>query len=184
MIGIWTLTAEDHDIAHLLLGELDALYRTARYLTGDAHVAEDIVQDVVVKVLKHRAKVRPGSSARAWLFAILRNTVIDYFRRQGRQFRTIGLDDLSESNDPLLYDAVDAQVLNSVLDAEIEEALNRLPEEMRLAVLLADVEGLSYKEIAEVLQWPPGTVMSRLYRGRQKLRQYLREYAQRLGYRL
>ncbi len=182
MFGFWTLTTEDPDIAHFLLEELDALYRTARYLTGDAQMAEDIVHDVVVKALKHRDKVRPGGSVRAWLFAILRNTVIDYFRRRGREFRTVSLEELPESNQSLLCDPVDVRILDNMLDEEIVEALNRLPEEMRLAVLLADVEGFSYKEIAEALQWPPGTVMSRLYRGRQKLRQYLREYAERLGY--
>ena len=171
------------DFGQQLLAELDALYRTARYLTGDAHLAEDIVHDVIVKALKARHKLRAGASLRPWLFAILRNTVIDHYRQQGRKFRQISLESLGEENEPTLSDGpIDIAILNQVLDEEIEKALAQLPEEMRLAILLADVEGLSYKEISQVLQWPAGTVMSRLHRGRQKLRKYLKKYAQQLGY--
>jgi len=109
--------------------------------------------------------------------------VIDHYRQQGRKFRQISLESLGEENEPTLSDGpIDIAILNQVLDEEIEKALAQLPEEMRLAILLADVEGLSYKEISQVLQWPAGTVMSRLHRGRQKLRKYLKKYAQQLGY--
>ncbi|MDQ7029809.1 MAG: RNA polymerase sigma factor [Ardenticatenia bacterium] len=159
-------------------------YRTARYLTGDASLAEDIVHDVVVKALKAQDTLRDGAPLRPWIFAILRNTVIDHYRRQGKQFRHVSLEALEDHHDPALVDApLDVKVLNRVMDEEIERALAQLPEEMRLAVLLADVEGLTYKEIAQVLHWPAGTVMSRLYRGRQKLRHHLKHYARQLGYR-
>ncbi len=184
MIFLLALDADNDDFARQILAELDALYRTARYLTGDAHLAEDIVHDVVVKALKHRHSAHARETLRPWLFTILRNTVVDYFRRQGRRFRSVSLESVEDGHSfPLADEPVDAHVLSTILDAEIEQALAQLPEEMRLAVWLADVEGLSYKEIAQILQWPQGTVMSRLYRGRQKLRQYLRQYAQRLGYR-
>ncbi len=164
-----------------LLNALDALYRTARYMIGDPQQAEDIVHDVVAKALEARHTFRRGAEMRPWLFAILRNTVADYYRRRGRQFERVAIDDLE-------YDAIEAvlslddQVLANVMDETIEKALAQLPEEMRLAVLLADVEGLSYREIAEALSWPPGTVMSRLHRGRKKLRQRLLQSSQIQAY--
>lgn len=174
---------EQKSFEQQLLAELDALYRTARYLTGDTTVAEDIVHDVVVKALKARHTLHAGAPIRPWLFAILRNTVIDHYRRQGRTFRQVSLESLDEENEPkLANEPIDARLLNQILDEEIEHALEQLPEEMRLAVLLADVEGLTYREIAQILRWPAGTVMSRLHRGRQKLQNYLKQYARKLGY--
>ncbi len=160
-----------------LLDALDALYRTARYMIGDPQQAEDIVHDVVAKALEARHTFRPGARMRPWLFAILRNTVADYYRRLGRQFTQVAIDDLEFDTDETAI-SPDAQVLARFMDEHIEEALAQLPEEMRLAVLLADVEGFSYREIAEALDWPLGTVMSRLYRGRKKLRQRLSQLPQ------
>ncbi len=160
-----------------LLNELDALYRTARYLVRDPHLAEDIVHDVIAKALEARHSVRHRENLRPWLFTILRNTITDHFRRQGRRYHYDSLETL-ETDQSHLADAfqVDEYVLSNVFDEHIEHALAALSEEMRMAVLLADVEGFSYQEIAEALGWPVGTVMSRLHRGRKKLRQNLTSY--------
>ncbi len=160
-----------------LLNELDALYRTARYLVRDPHLAEDIVHDVIAKALEAKRSFRQRESIRPWLFTILRNTITDHYRRQGRRFDYDSLETL-EANPTDAIDAfqVDEHVLSGVFDERIEQALATLSDEMRMAVLLADVEGFSYQEIAEALGWPVGTVMSRLHRGRKKLRQNLTSY--------
>lgn len=167
----------DASFKEQLLNELDALYRTARYLAGDPQLAEDIVHDVIAKALESKHTFRATAAMHPWIFTILRNTIKDHHRRQGRQPQNTGLETLelgsTDSSDVFF---VDDYVLSHMLDEHIEQALAQLPEEMRLAVLMADVEGFSYKEIAEILGWPPGTVMSRLHRGRKKLRQYLIAY--------
>lgn len=165
-----------------LLTELDALYRTARYLTGDATLAEDIVQETSLKAIQGRHSFRAGARFRPWIFAILRNTITDHFRKQGRQPQIYSLD--AEESPPIMPSsmAVDTKIFEAMLDEEIAQALADLPETMRLAVLLADIEGFRYRDIAEVLEWPMGTVMSRLYRARKKLRQRLAEYARQRGF--
>jgi RNA polymerase sigma-70 factor (ECF subfamily) len=163
-----------------LLAELDALYRTTRYLTGDSALAEDIVQEVSLKAIRGQHTFRRNSDFRPWIFAILRNTLKDYYRRQNIRPIIVSLeaDELEIPTD----EPLDNRLLEYVLDEEIEQALNELPEEMRLAVLLADVEEFSYQEIAKILDWPLGSVMSRLYRGRQKLKHRLLTYARKRGY--
>ena len=170
------------DIGQHLLAELDALYRTARYLTGDSLLAEDMVQEVSLKVIQGQQTFRPEAEFRPWVFSILRHTLADYYRRQNMRPATVSLeaDGLEmPGNTPL-----DQRLFEYVLDEEIEQALAEIPFEMRLAVLLADVEEFSYREIAEVLDWPLGSVGSRLHRGRRKLRQRLLTYAKRRGYEL
>lgn len=162
-----------------LIAELDALYRTARYLTGQPALAENIVQEVALKAIRARQTFRPEMAFRPWLFAILRNTLTDHYRRQQTHPPMVSLDEGEFVASP---ERVEARLLDSVLDEEIEQALATLPETMRLAVLLADIEAFSYQEIATALDWPLGTVMSRLHRGRQKLRQALLAYARRRGY--
>jgi RNA polymerase sigma-70 factor (ECF subfamily) len=170
----------------LLLAELDGLYRTAKYLTQNAALAEDLVQETALKALRSRHTFQPDRPFRPWVFAILRNTLNDHYRREGRRPRLQSLDsgddDSSRLPEPLTLARPDDQIFHYVLDEEIELALQDLPETMRFAVLMADVEQLSYQEIAQLMEWPKGTVMSRLSRGRRKLREALSTYAQRRGY--
>lgn len=168
------------DFNQNLLAELNVLYRTARYLLGDSALAEDIVQEVVIKAIQGQDTFQSGADFRPWVFSILRNTITDHHRKQRTQPYTVSLDDndLDIPGDT----TVEKDVLEQVLDEEITLALAELPEDMRLAVLLADIEEFSYEEIAKVLNWPIGTVMSRLYRGRQKLRFALHRFAERKGY--
>ncbi len=165
-----------------LLAELDTLYRTARFLTGDPVLAEDIVQEVALKAIQAEQTFSPNANFRPWIFAILRNTLTDYYRRQNSRPVTVSLE-TEEMPEPATDEPLDSRILEYVLDDEIEQALHQLPPEMRLAVLLADVEEFSYKEIAQILDWPLGSVMSRLHRGRHKLRQQLLTYAKQRGYR-
>ena len=164
-----------------LLAQLDALYRTAYYLTHDAMLAEEMVQEVALKAIRKRHTFREGANLRPWIFAILRNTIADHFRQKKRRPLTFSLNDKIDDQS-MASDGPETHFFNNVLDEEIEQALSRLPEEMRMAILLVDVEEFSYQELAEALNWPLGTVMSRLYRGRRKLKQLLQELAQRRGY--
>lgn len=169
------------DFSASLLAQLDALYRTAYYLTRDAALAEDTVQDVALKAIKKRHTFRQGANFRPWIFAILRNTLADHFRRKKKQPVTFSLDD--ETHDQYVTEeGPEGLFFDHILDEEIEKALAALPEEMRIAILLVDVEEFSYQELAQTLNWPLGTVMSRLYRGRRKLRKLLFNVAQNQGY--
>jgi RNA polymerase sigma-70 factor (ECF subfamily) len=168
------------DFMQSLLAELDALYRTARYLLRDPTLAEDMVQEVAFKAIHGQNTFRKGANFRPWVFSILRHAVADYYRQQRVTQPVFSLEDHEfEIPDD---GSVERDFLDQVMDDEIIRALSELPEEMRLAVLLADVEGFSYEEIARVLNWPKGSVMSRLSRGRQKLRTLLRCYAEHKGY--
>lgn len=169
-----------HDFSASLLAELDALYRTARYLTSDGQLAEDIVQEVAMKAIRSSHTFRAELDFRPWIFTILRNTIKDYYRHQKRQPQTFSLAD-DEVGLPV-YEGPDESFFQNVLDEKIEDALAQLPEEMRLAILLVDVEGFSYQELAQTLDWPLGTVMSRLYRGRRHLKKLLRNVAENRGY--
>lgn len=166
-----------------LLEELNTLYRTARFLTGDAALAEDIVQEVSLKAIQGQSSFRQNAAFRPWIFTILRNTLTDHYRRQNSRPTTVSLE-TDEAPEPAARgnDLPDSSIFDYVLDEEIEQALLDLPEQMRLAVLLADVEEFSYKEIAQILDWPLGSVMSRLHRGRHKLRRRLLDYAKKRGY--
>ncbi len=170
------------DFNQLLLAQLDGLYRTARYLTGDPALAEDLVQEVALKAIRGQPTFRGEANFRPWVFTILRNALADYYRRHGAEPTVIGLDD--DGVEALAAEPFDQNLFEHVMDDEVTQALAELPTEMRLAVLLADVEEFSYQDIAQILGWPLGSVMSRLHRGRQKLRQRLLAYAKTRGYSL
>lgn len=169
---------------------VDALYRTALRLTRNPSDAEDLVQETYLKAHRFRESYTPGTNLRAWLFRILTNSFINEYRKRSRQ---PSITDVGELEDYYLFRRVkeagedlgtdpEATVMRMFLDDEVREALESLPEQYRLPVLLADVEGFSYKEIAEITETPIGTVMSRLHRGRKQLQQKLWEYAQARGY--
>ncbi|HEX9296167.1 MAG TPA: sigma-70 family RNA polymerase sigma factor [Polyangiaceae bacterium] len=173
--------------AQVLL-HLDALYAVACRLTKSPLDAEDLVQDALVKAMRARDQYQPGTNLKAWLFKILTNTFINKYRRGGLE--RVVLD--GPDADPLADGWVSAasmralrdpesQALRPLLQEEIHRALEELPEEFRLAVVLSDVEELSYKEIAEVMDCPVGTVMSRLHRGRRLLQKRLYDHAVFLG---
>ncbi len=183
------LTTDDPFFAEAMV-HVDALYRTALRLTRNSADAEDLVQETYLKAHRFRNSFTPGTNLRAWLFRILTNSFINEYRKRSRQPETTDTGDLEdyylfhrvkESGEDLGIDP-EATVMRMFLDEEVRQALEELPEQYRVAVLLADVEGFSYKEIAEITDTQMGTVMSRLHRGRRLLQKKLWEYAQSRGY--
>jgi len=171
-----------------VLTHLDALYAVACRLTKVPLDAEDLVQDALVKAMRARQQYQPGTNLKAWLFKILTNTFINKYRRGGLERVVLDGPDadpladgwVSAASMRSLRDA-ESQALRPILQEEILRALDELPEEFRLAVVLSDVEELSYKEIADVMDCPVGTVMSRLHRGRRLLQKRLYDHAVFLG---
>lgn len=167
---------------------LGALLAVATRMTRNSTEAEDLVQDTLVKAMRAREQFESGTNMRAWLLRILTNTFINRYRRGGLEKAVLEGPDA----DPLADGWVSASTMASmrdpesaalrpVLEAEIRRALDELPEEFRLAVVLADVEELSYREIADIMGCPIGTVMSRLHRGRRLLKSRLYEHALDMG---
>lgn len=155
-----------------ILPHLDAAYNLARWIMRDEHEAEDAVQDACVRALRFFGGFR-GGDARVWLLAIVRNTCYSRLKRNRAQELEISFDEQAHGHDPNASEP-EAAVLRNVDGAELKRALEELPPEFREAILMRELEGLSYKEIADVTQVPIGTVMSRLARARKRLQQSLK----------
>ena len=168
---------------------VDQLYRTALRMTRNPTDAEDLVQETVTKAFSAFGSFRQGTNLRAWLFRILRNTYINSYRKAQREphftheLTEEQLLDAQTRTDNRAVGArsAETQALERLGDEEVIAALAALPEDFRTAVYLADVEGFSYKEIAEIMESPVGTVMSRVHRGRKALRSLLADYAWERG---
>ena len=172
------------------LQHLDALYRTALRMTRNPSDAEDLVQDALVRAYRFYDRFEPGTNFRAWLFKILTNTYINSYRRKQGRPQESSLDD---TEDFFLYNQLGGDGADHVTDVEdtvldslgadaIQRAIDQLPPQYRTTVQLADVEGLSYAEIAEATGVAKGTVMSRLFRGRRQLQRALWEQARAAGF--
>ena len=167
---------------------LPSLYGAALRMTRNPADAEDLVQDTYLRAFRGFGGFQEGTNLKAWLYRILTNSFINTYRKKQRQPQTVdGPDDIEEW---YLFDRLGArsveasaeqEVLDSLPDDDVKQALESLPENFRLPVLLADVEGFSYKEIAEIMDTPIGTVMSRLHRGRKALEKALWETARERG---
>jgi RNA polymerase sigma-70 factor (ECF subfamily) len=172
------------------LTHLDALYRTALRLSRSPQDAEDLVQETYLNAFRSLDRFEEGTNLRAWLFRILNNAFISQYRRRKRR-PSSSIEDVTEY---YLYDHLveggaaprtenpEQEVLDRIGDEAVLRALEDLPVEFRQVELLADVEGFSYREIADILNIPIGTVMSRLYRARRRLQKMLWQEAQELGY--
>jgi len=160
---------------------LDALYRTALRLTGRPQDAEDLVQETYLRAWRSLHTYKPGTNPKAWLFRILHNARIDRYRASTRAVQTV---DEIEGQDPafVVNETPESLVLAGVMEPEVRQALMELPEVFRSCVILADLEGFSYQEIADILGIPRGTVMSRLFRGRRGMRKALAAYGRDHGY--
>ncbi|MBI3128528.1 MAG: sigma-70 family RNA polymerase sigma factor [Candidatus Tectomicrobia bacterium] len=170
----------------LALEHLDALYRGALRLTGSPEDAQDLVQEVYVRALRFHAQFQAGTNLKAWLFKILKNTYINQYRKNARNPEPLDLDDpaigLAAAGNPHPASSTgpEAEVLKRLLAEDLEKALSSLPEIFRRVVILSDVEGFSYREIADIEGCPLGTVMSRLHRARRTLQGLLQKYAKNI----
>jgi RNA polymerase sigma-70 factor, ECF subfamily len=168
------------------LVHLDVLYHVALRLTRNRAEAEDVVQEAFLRAFRSFHRFNPGTNCRAWLLTILRNVFLNRVRREGRE--------VPEGEAPFVEARMDSvtalephgnpeeEFFQTVVHGDVDRALKALPVVFREAVVLADLEGLSYREVAEVLGCPVGTVMSRLSRGRHLLRQALSQFAREHGY--
>src|SRR5581483_527694 len=183
--------APTEDFEAGVLAQLDSLYRTALRMTNNPQEAEDLVQETMLKAFRFAHTYQPGTNLRAWLFRILNTSAINRYRKQASHPSTVSL---PEGEEFYLYNQIrdlsgqelsqgaEEEVLAQYLDEDVYKALSDLPPNFRMAVILADIEGLSYKEIADALQIPIGTVMSRISRARRQLQKSLWQYAKDRGY--
>src|SRR5579863_9327838 len=182
--------ADQGTFADLAMEHMGSLYSAALRMTRNPTDAEDLVQETYLKAYRAFGSFQEGTNLKAWLYRILTNTFINSYRARRRRPEQTELDDVEEL---YLYrrlgglEAVSAgrsaeeEVLDHFTESEVKDAVEALPEQFRMAVLLADVEGFSYKEIADILDVPIGTVMSRLHRGRRALQKTLHDFGKARG---
>jgi RNA polymerase sigma-70 factor (ECF subfamily) len=179
--------ARAREFEETVLVYLESLYNAALRLTQNRAEAEDVVQETFLRAFRGFAGFTPGTNCRAWLFTILRNVFLNRCRTEGREIAEEHAETLEAADGGLpgpgwRIENPEEEFFQSVLHGDVERALKALPLPFREAVVLADLEGLSYREIAEALGCPIGTVMSRLSRGRSLLRRGLRRFAREHGY--
>lgn len=196
-VGLNTVTTKPNATERLELEQrftrdalpyLDQLYGAAMKMTRNPQDAQDLVQETFAKAFASFGTFTEGTNLKAWLYRIMTNSYINVYRKKQREPYLGAVDDLedwqlggAESTTAMSSRSAEAEAIDRTPAGVVTEALNALPEDFRMVVYLADVEGFSYQEIAEIVERPIGTVMSRLHRGRSRLRQALGEYAREQG---
>lgn len=181
--------AEQANFSELAMGHADGLYSAALRMTHNSADAEDLVQETYLKAFRAFASFEDGTNLRAWLYRILTNTWITAYRSRQRRPEVEDVEDVEDlylfhrlaDGEGVVAESAEEAALRSMTDVEVVTALDSLPDSFRLAVFLADVEGFSYGEIAEITEVPVGTVMSRIHRGRKALAKALSPYAEAHG---
>jgi RNA polymerase sigma-70 factor (ECF subfamily) len=171
------------------LPHMKLLYNYAVRMTGDRMNAEDLLQDTYIRAFKFYHKFQSGTNCKAWLFRIMKNCYINQYRKNKKEPGKVDYDDVDNFYDSIKSDLIDSndleqKVYANLLDDEVLTALNSLQDDYKTVVILCDLEGLSYEEIAEFLEVPIGTVRSRLHRGRKIMERRLTDYARNKGYQI
>jgi RNA polymerase sigma-70 factor, ECF subfamily len=182
--------ADQAKFADLAMMHMGSLYTAALRMTRNPADAEDLVQETYLKAYRAFATFQEGTNLKAWLYKILTNTFINSYRSKKRRPEQTELDDVEDLylyrrlgglEAALAGRSAEEEVMEHFTESDVKDAVESLPQQFRLAVLLADVEGFSYKEIAEILDIPIGTVMSRLHRGRKALQRALLDFGMQRG---
>jgi RNA polymerase sigma-70 factor (ECF subfamily) len=168
---------------------LDSLYAGALRMTRNPADAEDLVQETMLRAYRSFDRFEPGTNLKAWLFRILTNAYINVYRKRQREPQKVSQEDVEDfdlyqelkDHDPQFSETPESIVLGNLVDSDITDAIDDLPEQFRLAVVLSDIEGFTYAEMAEIMDVPMGTVMSRLHRGRKALQKRLWDLARDRG---
>lgn len=188
------MTQENKDTARLekifeaeFMPQIDALYTFAFHLTLNEEDANDLVQETYLKAFRFIDKYHEGTNAKAWLFKILKNAFINQYRRKSKQPTRVDYEEIinyhdEEDSQYSSYMDLREDMFQHMMGDEVTEAINSLPVDFRVVILLCDIEGFTYEEIAKIIDIPIGTVRSRLHRARNMLKEKLKEYAESLGY--
>ena len=176
------------EFERVALPQLSHLYTSAFYLTKDKAEAEDLVQETYIRALRFFDKFKPGTNCRAWLLTILRNLFINRYRQKRQEPEKVDWERIEQVYESMVEQGEKAErdnpenhLISQLMDEEVERALRELPEEYRMAIVLVDIEELSYEEAAKVMECAIGTVRSRISRGRRILQVALRNYALERG---
>ncbi len=169
------------------LPQIDALYTFAYHLTYNEEDANDLVQETYLKAYRFIDKYIEGTNAKAWLFKILKNVFINQYRRKSKQPTKVDFEDIvtyqdEEDTNFSSYQDLREEMFQDMMGDEVTNAINSLPVDFRVVILLCDIEGFTYEEISKIIDIPIGTVRSRLHRARNMLKEKLKEYADSLGY--
>ena len=165
----------DEEFRRQALAHLDALHNLAVYLTRNGSEAQDLVQETYVRAFRFSHRFEPGTHLRAWLFQILRNTFLTFYRLRERE-PALSENGVPEGGAPMFHDAPDRDSSSTEVHTDLDRALARLPEEFKTPLLLAEVDGLPLEEVAKIMDCPVGTVKSRIFRAKERLRGLLKDY--------
>ncbi len=168
----------DPEFQRQALEHLNALYNLAVYLTRNGSEAEDLVQETYLRAFRFSHRFQPGTNLRAWMFQILRNTFLTFYRHREREPAFLDEGDLDTDKETMFHDAPDTNGGTVEAETDLGRALARLPEEFRTILILAEVEGLTLDEVAQIMECPVGTVKSRIFRAKERLRGFLKDYGE------
>lgn len=188
LAALSTSTVHKHkDFEKEMLPHMDALYNFALKMTGNRDDADDLLQDTYLKAYRFFDKYEKGTNPKAWLFRIMKNSYINKYRKESKEPDKVDYDEIKDFYNVIRAESTDPndlgeKLFGNLLDDDVTEALESLPEDFRTVVILCDIEGLTYEEIADLVEVPIGTVRSRLHRGRKMLRARLFDYAKQRGY--